>query len=59
MIDIQNHIRNEGLPNLFDGQGVKPAKVIYQSEWTPVDVLKYRWVKVACTFHASSDAAET
>lgn len=26
MIDIQNHIRNEGLLNLFDGKGCKPAK---------------------------------
>lgn len=53
MIDIQNHLRNRGLLNLFDGQSVAPEErhisggcgsgktenYVYLTDWTPVERL--------------------
>lgn len=48
MIDIQNHIRNEGLLNLFDGRGVKPRKIYGRS---PAMDIYELWDTVAKQLH--------
>lgn len=37
MIDIQNHLRNEGLLNLFDGRSLAPTSKVAGTEWLAFD----------------------
>mgnify|MGYP006878681526 CR=1 FL=1 len=61
MIDIQNHIRNEGLLNLFDGKGYTPVRregTEFIDEWHPVSAEALLKLRKALLESVPIDAGE-